>query len=1243
MSKGRCRNIFPVALSLNMRKLKNKNNNLKLFVQKSVFLFVLVSSFPALALAWNGNPFIPGTTLNPDCLPTDPNCDVQSVSALNPILYSTSTGIFSILQASSTSNGYISSLDWNIFNNKQNSLGNLNGLVVGDGAGNYSTTTNNSANWNSTYNTVNSSSSNWNSAYNTVNASSTFWNTAYSWGNHAGLYDILGTATSTLNNWLALNPTSGTNTGDETETTIKNKLGSASSNSDGYLSLVDWNTFNNKENAISLGTTGQYLRGDKTFQNLDTSNVPENGNLYFTNARADARANLQIGAATSTIRNLFSSLNTALEYNPATGQFDVNSSNNIPLNASTTNWENSYNIVNSSSSNWNSSSNKVTASSTFWDTAYSWGNHATAGYLSSILASSTYAKLTGAIFSGNISALNFSGSSSGTNTGDETQSSIKTKLGVSSSGVDGYLGGSDWNIFNGKQNAITLGTTGQYFRGDLSLATFPTNLSSFTNGPGYITGNQSITLSGDLSGTGTTSISTTLPNVNSSSGTYQGITFNAKGLITGGTNQNYITAAGAPVQSVFGRTGSVTATSGDYNTSQVTENGNLYFTNARAVSALTGQNVSLLTNDANYITNSTGLFVNNTTDSTLTKSGTGPYTLGLNLGNGNTWTGQQTFNTSAPIFGTMTSGSVPFFGTGGVLSQNNSNLFWDNTNNRLGIGTTSPSAQLSLVKADSSALTDFLVNPTLKTSGNLIDLQVGGSSRFKLDSGGNLTFGANNTSPVLTLLGYSNLTITNGVNINGSLRSARFSSNTSVTTEGFDFYSAYSNKSLFFVRNDGNVGIGTTTPASKLDIYDTTLAGSGSLAGSILNLAPTWNTTGAPTAINLNVTNTASLSTSLLMNLQVGGSSKFKVRSDGLVTAASNVSAAALILPGYVDIGSTIAGVGMAANGVLAWSSTSNASAATGLSLFRDAADDTLAQRRSTNAQTFRIYNTYTDASNYERGVFDWKTTSNTLRIGTEALGTGTLRNIDFVGGNVGIGTTTPTSKLDVNGTVSFETINNCSSGIQSSATGVLSCYSSDERIKQNIIPLTTSNGLDLINQLNPVTFNYKDPNQAGGTQYGFIAQDVQGVLPGLVATSSYTTPWTPDGTLTLNYQGIIAPLVEAVKEIGGKIKSIMSWFGGDGSKMTVQGDVCVDDVCVTKDQFKAMLRNAGAVSNIQTQTISTVQNPTEQTPVATTSSTSTSISDQASSTQTTVQSDSTTSATPDSTSGTASSTQTNP
>jgi hypothetical protein len=46
------------------------------------------------------------------------------------------------------------------------------------------------------------------------------------------------------------------------------------------------------------------------------------------------------------------------------------------------------------------------------------------------------------------------GNTSNTNSGDETQATIKTKLGVASSGVDGYISGTDWNTFNGKQASL---------------------------------------------------------------------------------------------------------------------------------------------------------------------------------------------------------------------------------------------------------------------------------------------------------------------------------------------------------------------------------------------------------------------------------------------------------------------------------------------------------------------------------------------------------------------------------------------------------------------------------------------------------------------------------------------------------------------------------------------------------------------------------------------------------------------
>jgi hypothetical protein len=65
-----------------------------------------------------------------------------------------------------------------------------------------------------------------------------------------------------------------------------------------------------------------------------------------------------------------------------------------------------------------------------------------------------------------------------------------TSIGSVSSTELGYLDGVTSAIqtqLDGKQATITTGTTAQYFRGDLSLATFPTAVSAFANDAGYLT------------------------------------------------------------------------------------------------------------------------------------------------------------------------------------------------------------------------------------------------------------------------------------------------------------------------------------------------------------------------------------------------------------------------------------------------------------------------------------------------------------------------------------------------------------------------------------------------------------------------------------------------------------------------------------------------------------------------------------------------------------------------------------
>jgi hypothetical protein len=101
----------------------------------------------------------------------------------------------------------------------------------------------------------------------------------------------------------------------------------SSGSTNGYLSSTDWTTFNNKEPAISTGTSLQYWRGDKSWQTLDTKAVPENTNLYYTDARA---------------RAAISSSATGLTYTSATGVFSLTTGYVIPTTTEETNWNTAY-------------------------------------------------------------------------------------------------------------------------------------------------------------------------------------------------------------------------------------------------------------------------------------------------------------------------------------------------------------------------------------------------------------------------------------------------------------------------------------------------------------------------------------------------------------------------------------------------------------------------------------------------------------------------------------------------------------------------------------------------------------------------------------------------------------------------------------------------------------------------------------------------------------------------------------
>ena len=142
--------------------------------------------------------------------------------------------------------------------------------------------------------------------------------------------------------------------------------------------------------------------------------------------------------------------------------------------------------------------------------------------------------------------------------------------------------------------------------------------------------------------------------------------------------------------------------------------------------------------------------------------------------------------------------------------------------------------------------------------------------------------------------------------------------------------------------------------------------------------------------------------------------------------------------------------------------------------------------------------------------------------------------------GNVGIGTTSPTSKLHVVGDGRFTGSMSVDGSVQLNSLGTagsihlcrnafnqIAACSSSLRYKTNIIPF--SFGLGLVRRLRPVTFSWK----ADGTKdIGFGAEEVAAIEPLLV---TYNANGEVEG---VKYDRISALLVNAIKEQQAQIEA---------------------------------------------------------------------------------------------------------
>ncbi|MFM9108610.1 MAG: tail fiber domain-containing protein [Chloroflexota bacterium] len=166
-------------------------------------------------------------------------------------------------------------------------------------------------------------------------------------------------------------------------------------------------------------------------------------------------------------------------------------------------------------------------------------------------------------------------------------------------------------------------------------------------------------------------------------------------------------------------------------------------------------------------------------------------------------------------------------------------------------------------------------------------------------------------------------------------------------------------------------------------------------------------------------------------------------------------------------------------------------------------------------------------------------TGSGQLVIGNMIYGTGLTGTTTTVSnGKIGIGVKAPAVTLHVGAEGGSDGVIRSSAlagagnrAVYSDSDGSLTNTSSDATLKTAIEPI--GQGLDLVSALNPVRFGWKDAERFGPQrEIGLLAQEVREVVPEVVGINS-------DGTLSVDYPKLAAPLIAAVKELRAEVAEL--------------------------------------------------------------------------------------------------------
>lgn len=193
---------------------------------------------------------------------------------------------------------------------------------------------------------------------------------------------------------------------------------------------------------------------------------------------------------------------------------------------------------------------------------------------------------------------------------------------------------------------------------------------------------------------------------------------------------------------------------------------------------------------------------------------------------------------------------------------------------------------------------------------------------------------------------------------------------------------------------DGDSGFTFNATNNSVDLGGATLTAS----DPVLDLSQTWNNAGVTfTGLKFNVTNTASAAASLIADFQVGGVSALSVTGGGKVVLPTGTNAASLgvVFQGDTDTGFYVPSgnsLKIATGGAerAEFAATITLTSPVSFGSYITGTSGIMEQRNSTTTQVTRVYNTYTDSSNYERLSLIPGAASGWMQVAAQTAGTGT-------------------------------------------------------------------------------------------------------------------------------------------------------------------------------------------------------------------------------------------------------------